>query len=568
VAHAPRKWPPESVFSPRAYPSPWPDAPFSTDPQRAPPTLQAYITQAQLPAKLTVHDPDRLLHAAGHAHRLNHRTPTTHTYTLTASTTHTARATSDAAQLAASDFTRLSIRAAFLADPTSARAHPAGLLVNRRAAPGPCAPPVFVVFPHLPERGRIPEAHLHLSGEAELGTGSHSYVYRAELALPRAALVDEVICPTCVLADLEQILEEQDGPDGARRDPKWAQLSGRYAYEVKETTSGASALFTGADGVEREYLLRAPEAHARLVYTGPYRAIETRVAYQDLAAAPYCAHLQKDKDGVHPLTSTVGVAAKLSMRGDGHLAREAENYQAFPRHFFEHWNGYNIVPPINYPVPVTPVVPQYYGYYVVDRSASAPSGEKQEEGKTEIAEDENEKMGEHEGQKKTEDAEKDKSESQEEDEDEEESDEEEEDEDEQYLSPILLLEDCGTSIDPNALSVDDKYVYLRPHPFNALYINHPRYECGALVYKFHHAGWVHGSVARRNIVRQPGPLNASPAERMVNTEKRNGLGTDWSYRLIDFGRSRRYEDLSEGSSSLREEQFAVFNWLDGGFGTV
>ncbi|KAF8193402.1 hypothetical protein BJ912DRAFT_848431, partial [Pholiota molesta] len=186
---------------------------------------------------------------------------------------------------------------------------------------------------------------------------------------------------------------------------------------------------------------------------------------------------------------------------DGHLAREAENYQAFPRHFFEHWNGYNIVPPINYPVPVTPVVPQYYGYYVVDRSASASSGEKQEEN-------------------------------------------------EQYLSPILLLEDCGTSIDPDALSVDDKY------------------ECGALVYKFHHAGWVHGSVARRNIVRQPGPLNASPEERMMNSKKRNGVGTDWSYRLIDFGRSRRYEDLSEGSSSLREEQFAVFNWLDGGFGTV
>ncbi|KAG2070566.1 hypothetical protein BDR04DRAFT_1142719 [Suillus decipiens] len=42
---------------------------------------------------------------------------------------------------------------------------------------------------------------------------------------------------------------------------------------------------------------------------------------------------------------------------DLHLAQEAENYQSFPDHFFQHWTGYNIVPPIHDPVPVGALCP-------------------------------------------------------------------------------------------------------------------------------------------------------------------------------------------------------------------
>jgi len=65
------------------------------------------------------------------------------------------------------------------------------------------------------------------------------------------------------------------------------------------------------------------------------------------------------------------VAAKLSFRNDPHLEVEASNYWSFPSYLFEHYNGYNIVPPLAYPVPVGAVVPQFYGYYKPDRTNSS-----------------------------------------------------------------------------------------------------------------------------------------------------------------------------------------------------
>jgi len=74
-----------------------------------------------------------------------------------------------------------------------------------------------------------------------------------------------------------------------------------------------------------------------------------------------------------------------------------EDYQKFPKHLFEHWNGYNVVPPLDNPTPVGAVVPQFYGMYVPEW---------------------NEKRG--------------------------------------YLSPIMLLEYCGIPVEPDHLIVDDR----------------------------------------------------------------------------------------------------------------
>ncbi|KAF9483235.1 hypothetical protein BDN70DRAFT_342828 [Pholiota conissans] len=484
-------WPPKSIFSPEAYPFPWPDKPFEG---RKLPALQSYITQGQLPAKLVVHDSRKILRANGR------RAPATddditHVYKLVESKKHTERAKFDENELKESDAKRRHIRDKFLRNPHSSKDHPSGIMLNRRDTPGPCAPVIFVVYPHLPERGRIPEAHLYLSPNAALGQGNHSYVYRAEFELPRSFLVDELMCTQCVAEDLMKILEEQDGPNCETRDPKWDQPTGRYEYKVTHKTSAAKGFFKGEDGVAKERLVRCPEDIVELAYVGPYRAIETRVQYQNLALGPYCEHLAKEN--IHPLTAKVSVAAKLSINGDRHLEREAENYQAFPRHFFEHWNGYNIVYPVHHPVPVTPVIPQYYGYYVVsERYSNQKEGDDVDDG--------------------------------------------------EYLSPILLLEDCGTSIDPEVLSADDKN------------------ECAALVFKFHQGGWTHGSIARRNIVRQPGPLNAFPEQRKLNAKKRGGRGEDWSYRLIDFGRSTFIETNSEAYKTVLEERTAMDNWIHDG----
>ena len=64
-----------------------------------------------------------------------------------------------------------------------------------------------------------------------------------------------------------------------------------------------------------------------------------------------------------------------------------------------------------------------------------------------------------------------------------------------------------------------------------------RSEAAALVFRFHDAGWIHGSVAKRNILIQPGPLSDNPVERHLNSKARDGHGVNWDFRLIDFGRA-------------------------------
>uniref|UniRef100_A0A0W0GEJ5 Protein kinase domain-containing protein n=1 Tax=Moniliophthora roreri TaxID=221103 RepID=A0A0W0GEJ5_MONRR len=97
---------------------------------------------------------------------------------------------------------------------------------------------------------------------------------------------------------------------------------------------------------------------------------------------------------------------------------------------------------------------------------------------------------------------------------------------EMYFSPLLLLEDCGDPIDPEKLNLDD------------------RHECAALLFRFHHHGWTHGSFFPRNILMRRGDHADYPMER---SEK------DKRFRLIDFGRSRYLEDLAADDEKGRNE---------------
>ena len=80
-------------------------------------------------------------------------------------------------------------------------------------------------------------------------------------------------------------------------------------------------------------------------------------------------------------------------------------------------------------------------------------------------------------------------------------------------------------------------------------VPHYRKECASLYYRFHNAGWRHGSVAARNILVQRGPLSARPRSR-------SGFGSnpevqEKSFRLIDFGRSK--ENAQRGSTASMEK---------------
>lgn len=46
------------------------------------------------------------------------------------------------------------------------------------------------------------------------------------------------------------------------------------------------------------------------------------------------------------------------------LANEGRMYSLFPEHLSQDWCGYNMIMPIKHPVPVGPVIPKFFGYYV------------------------------------------------------------------------------------------------------------------------------------------------------------------------------------------------------------
>lgn len=118
----------------------------------------------------------------------------------------------------------------------------------------------------------------------------------------------------------------------------------------------------------------------------------------------------------HSRNGRVRVAAKsafASASAREMLRKEAKLYDAFPRHLMEDWCGFNIVTPgLMHPVPVGPVVPKLYGYYVPVKIV---------DGKEVLCE---EISG--------------------------------------ARSPILLLEECGEPVKPEKFTIDIRYVVCDP----------------------------------------------------------------------------------------------------------
>lgn len=115
----------------------------------------------------------------------------------------------------------------------------------------------------------------------------------------------------------------------------------------------------------------------------------------------------------HSRNGRVVVAAKSAFNHESarHLLnREAKIYNAFPRHLSEDWCGFNLVTPCKHPVPVGPVVPKFYGFYVPV---------KMEDGKEVLRNDEK---------------------------------------DFESPSPILLMEECGNPVKPEKFTADQRYV--------------------------------------------------------------------------------------------------------------
>ena len=73
-----------------------------------------------------------------------------------------------------------------------------------------------------------------------------------------------------------------------------------------------------------------------------------------------------------------------------------------------------------------------------------------------------------------------------------------------------------------------------------------RTECFSLILRLHHADILQGSFYVRNIMIQPGPLTAPPAERSFETP---------SFRIIDYGRGTSWDwELEEAEEKKRSKE--------------
>lgn len=199
---------------------------------------------------------------------------------------------------------------------------------------------------------------------------------KLEETLPRAFMPDVVI-----VHDPHYITLNGGPNDDVKRSRtlKYARVLPKYPFEVK-------APFLEAHLYLHEQNRMGTGSHSA-IYRAPFTL-----------PPPLSAHSRN---------GNVTVAAKLSFANLSDrrlLNNEGAMYSKFPRHLMEDWCGYNFVPPIKHPVPVGPVVPKFYGYYLpeglsIDDALNCD-----------------------------------------------------------LPSPILLMEDCGKPVEPEKLTLDQQYV--------------------------------------------------------------------------------------------------------------
>lgn len=275
------------------------------------------------------------------------------------------------------------------------------LLYPENAPPGPIYPPIFVIFelPSQDAKNTTPQeidmAHLYISPNF-IGQGHHSSVVDVELELPRSAIVRPEladywpkICVACIQKDLKAKLKALDGEKGKKRARKWKKKSATLKRTFIPDGSGVPG--------KGKYVSEVK---------GPVRPVRITLRLHDRNAN------ECESSNPPPPSTRVRVVAKLSMAHDGHLDREAKNYQAFPQYMFEHQSGTYTFSNGTASVPKGAIVPQFYGYY---------SPREQNAERAQLEDRFHQQSGD-------------------------------------YLSRILLLEDCGKQIPLHELTRDEQYV--------------------------------------------------------------------------------------------------------------
>jgi hypothetical protein len=273
------------------------------------------------------------------------------------------------------------------------RLHGYFLQSHASTSPGPIAPPIFITHDLPPSidrggpidasptvqpphnDGAMEEAHLYLSPAHNAGAGNHSIVYKAEWEVARTTFLhpaprSPVLCEKCVEEEVKRILAEEDGENGERMKAQWKEKSALLRKVARVVKPLVRVRFARAEGPESDgpkdkadepYIVYPEDTTYKIEIEGPVRVIRTTIAWQD-PSRPSCQHLLSQLP--IPPTAKFRVIAKLSFSGDDHLKGEALNYQDFDQHMFQHWSGLNRVSSLDFLSPVGAIVPQFYGYYI------------------------------------------------------------------------------------------------------------------------------------------------------------------------------------------------------------
>ncbi|KAH6903275.1 hypothetical protein BKA70DRAFT_1302055, partial [Coprinopsis sp. MPI-PUGE-AT-0042] len=430
-----------------------PFAPFSPAP-----LLQERVPFRLLPKRLVVHDPSKILTAKLRTLDSSRTSP------KTGLLSPDIKLQEEEDEIATRQKEDNKAFSKFLENPTTETYAPqdAAFSSTRKSTRSqvPAPPAFFFTHEPAPVKKPVDEAHVYLSPNHLIGTGNHSYAFQVDWEVPRSMIVDDILCEVCVIQKGFEIITNEDGPKGEKKNPQWKERSGKVV-DVHDFAPGVSVSAVSADGdalLDEDgkpfgYDILPRRSRTKKEYVGPLRVVHTGVEYQNPERGPPCVHLAA-RERPASLTGNVCVVAKLSHPGDEHLEHEAEIYQSFPRHFFQYF---------------TALVPQFYGYYVPEEGAKPMVFDRDVSGSGLPGE---------EGRKKWKEI----------------------DEKYGYRSPIMLLEHCGRAVpdDITKLSIDE------------------RETCASLFLRMHHAGWMQGSPYTRNILMQSGPINAYPLERMVN----------------------------------------------------
>ncbi|SJL02727.1 uncharacterized protein ARMOST_06063 [Armillaria ostoyae] len=370
--------------------------------------FQNHLPLHLLPEKLIVHDPDDILHVHTGSHRPAEDRSTPRTYKL-----HLTQETRDAIAKE-----RAKLAAAAEGQPREGRIYATASeeIITGKVKEGPVIEVTFAEFPLIPPTPlSTPDAHLYINSCDRLGKGNHSYVYRVAWEIPRSLVMEPYTCLACVEQALFKKLREEKPeakidetqPLDYQMEDLMVAIAAKHGRQgkmwIEERTRPGQELeiVDRVHGTEKVgvVLTEGGRHESRTYYEGANRRVPIDVKWT--TPGNFCEH--EEMRNRAPTTFKVSVGAKLSIENDDHLEREARNYQQFPEHFFQHWSGYNVIPPLHDPTPALAVVPQFYGYYVPEEG-EAKDGE--------------------------------------------------------YLSPILLLEDCGVPVDVDELDMDDRYSYL------------------------------------------------------------------------------------------------------------